>query len=339
MTLGNVTIIFANPWLLSLILLIPVFAVYLAWRGKSYEYPGLRYAYTPLTVSSSRSWKLRLRWLMPVLRSLAMALLIIAFARPQSGEASEVVERESLDIALALDISGSMSALDFEPLNRLEAAKEVITDFINRREDDRIGLVVFSRDAFIHSPLTIDHQALHFLVSEIRLASDLGIDDGTAMGMGLGSAANLLKDSPLESKVIVLLTDGVNTTGEIDPITAAAAAKALDIKIHTIAVGRPDAVGVGEAAAEGEGGPQEGYELDEETLRKIAEITGGMFFRATDGEELKRVYIEIDKLETSKIRVRSFTRFQELWGWLLFVGGGLLISEVILSHTVFRRIP
>ena len=339
MTLGNVTIIFANPWLLSLILLIPVFAAYLAWRGKSYEYPGLRYAYTPLTVSSSRSWKLRLRWLMPVLRSLAMALLIIAFARPQSGEASEVVERESLDIALALDISGSMSALDFEPLNRLEAAKEVITDFINRREDDRIGLVVFSRDAFIHSPLTIDHQALHFLVSEIRLASDLGIDDGTAMGMGLGSAANLLKDAPLESKVIVLLTDGVNTTGEIDPITAAAAAKALDIKVHTIAVGRPGAVGGGEAAAEGEGGPQEGYELDEETLRKIAEITGGMFFRATDGEELKRVYIEIDKLETSKIRVRSFTRFQELWGWLLFVGGGLLISEVILSHTVFRRIP
>ena len=337
MTLGNVTIIFANPWLLSLILLIPAFAVFLAWRGKSYEYPGLRYAYTPLTVSSSRSWKLRLRWLMPVLRSLAITLLIIAFARPQSGEASEVVERESLDIALALDISGSMSALDFEPLNRLEAAKEVITDFINRREDDRIGLVVFSRDAFIHSPLTIDHQALHFLVSEIRLASDLGIDDGTAMGMGLGSAANLLKDSPLKSKVIVLLTDGVNTTGQIDPITAAAAAKALDIKIHTIAVGRPGAVGVGEAAMEG--GPQEGYELDEETLRKIAEITGGMFFRATDGEELKRVYIEIDKLETSKIRVRSFTRFQELWGWLLFVGGGLLISEVILSHTVFRRIP
>ena len=337
MTLGNVTIIFANPWLLSLILLIPAFAVFLAWRGKSYEYPGLRYAYTPLTVSSSRSWKLRLRWLMPVLRSLAITLLIIAFARPQSGEASEVVERESLDIALALDISGSMSALDFEPLNRLEAAKEVITDFINRREDDRIGLVVFSRDAFIHSPLTIDHQALHFLVSEIRLASDLGIDDGTAMGMGLGSAANLLKDSPLESKVIVLLTDGVNTTGQIDPITAAAAAKALDIKIHTIAVGRPGAVGVGEAAMEG--GPQEGYELDEETLRKIAEITGGMFFRATDGDELKRVYIEIDKLETSKIRVRSFTRFQELWGWLLFVGGGLLISEVILSHTVFRRIP
>ena len=339
MMLGYETITFANPWLLSLILLIPVFAIYLAWRGRSYEYTGLRYAYNPLTASTSRSWKLRFRWSMSVLRLLAIALLIIAFARPQAGEASEVVERDSLDIALALDISGSMSALDFDPQNRLEAAKEVVTDFINRREDDRIGLVVFSRDAFIQSPLTIDHQALHFLVGEIRLAGDLGIDDGTAMGMGLGSAAKLLKDSPLKSKVIILLTDGVNTTGEIDPITAAAAAKALDIKVHTIAVGRPRSAGVAEAGEEGDGGPREGYELDEATLRKIAELTGGMFFRATDGDGLRRVYDEIDKLETSRIRVRSFTRFQELWGWLLFAGGALLISEVLLSHTVFRRIP
>ena len=339
MMLGNETITFANPWLLSLMLLIPVIAIYLAWRGRSYEHSGLRYAYNPLTVSSSRSWKLRLRWTMPVLRFLAIAFLIVAFARPQAGEASEVVERESLDIALALDISGSMSAVDFEPQNRLEAAKEVITDFINRREDDRIGLVVFARDAFIHSPLTIDHQALHFLVGEIGLAGDLGIDDGTAMGMGLGSAANLLKNSALESKVIVLLTDGVNTTGEIDPITAAAAAKALDMKIHTIAVGRPGAVGASGEALEGADGSQEGDELDEATLQKIAELTGGGFFRATDGDELKRVYDEIDKLETSKIRVRSFTRFQELWGWLLFAGGALLVFEVLLSHTVFRRIP
>ncbi len=339
MMLGYETITFANPWLLSLILLMPVFALYLAWRGRSYEYTGLRYAYNPLTASTYRSWKLRFRWLMPLLRFLAMALLIIAFARPQAGEASEVVERESLDIALALDISGSMSALDFDPQNRLEAAKEVITDFIKRRDDDRIGLVVFSRDAFIHSPLTIDHQALHFLVGEIRLAGDLGIDDGTAMGMGLGSAANLLKDSALESKVIVLLTDGVNTTGEIDPITAAAAAKALGIKVYTIAVGRPGAVGVAEEGLEGDGAPQEGSEVDEATLRQIAELTGGGFFRATDGDELRRVYDEIDKLETSKIRVRSFTRFQELWGWLLFAGGALLITEVLLSLTVFRRIP
>ena len=339
MILGFETITFANPWLLSIILLVPVFALYLAWRGKSYEYTGLRYAHNPLTASTSRSWKLRMRWSMPVLRFLAIALLIIAFARPQAGEASEVVERESLDIVLALDISGSMSALDFDPQNRLEVAKEVINDFINRREDDRIGLVVFARDAFINSPLTIDHNVLHFLVGEIRLAGDLGLNDGTAIGMGLGSAANLLKDSVLESKVIVLLTDGVNTTGEIDPITAAAAAKALDIKVYTIAVGRPGAVDVAAERPEADGAPQEGSGVDEATLQLIAELTGGGFFRATDGEELRRVYDEIDKLETSKIRVRSFSRFQELWGWLLFAGGALLTTEVLLSVTVFRRIP
>ena len=180
--------------------------------------------------------------LLTALRLAAVALVIVAAARPQSSEAYTIVRGEGVDIALALDISSSMNALDMGFQNRLEAAKIVVGEFITEREHDRVGLVVFARESFIQSPPTTDHDLLHLLLDDVELASNLPIEDGTAIGLGLASAGNMLKDSPNESRVVILLTDGNNNAGQIDPLTAAAALKALEIKAYTIGVGRPDVI-------------------------------------------------------------------------------------------------
>jgi Ca-activated chloride channel family protein len=301
---------------------------------------GLRYANVKLAANPTRSWRITLRPVLTGLRILAMALVVIAVARPQTGQAREIIKGEGVDITLALDISGSMASLDFEPQNRLEAAKDVIADFVQGRPYDPIGLVVFASDAFSQSPPTTDHNVLLRLLERSKLATDLGIDDGTAIGMGLANAGNMLKDLDAKSKVVILLTDGVNNAGQIDPLTAAEAAEALGIKVYTIGMGRPGQVPV--PVVDVFGREQITYQesqLDEATLQKIADITGGRYFRAEDTAGLKEIYHEIDSLEKSQVEVERFTRYQELMGWLLLPALSLFVSEAFLRKTLFRKLP
>jgi Ca-activated chloride channel family protein len=301
---------------------------------------GLRYADVKLVATSDRSWRVALRPLLNGVRIVALALIILAVARPQTGQAREIVKGEGVDIALALDISGSMASLDFEPQDRLEAAKRVISDFVQKRPYDQIGLVVFASNAFSQSPTTTDHNVLLRLLDRTELATDLGIDDGTAIGMGLANAGNMLKDSDAKSRVIILLTDGVNNAGEIDPLTAAEAAKALGIRVYTIGMGRTGQVPVPVVDLFGrERIVYQESALDEATLQEIASITDGQYYRAEDTAGLRQIYDEIDSLEKSQVEVERFTRYQELMGWLLIPALGLVVSEMVLRKTVFRKLP
>ena len=330
---------FATPWVLALLIAVPLLAA-LPWLISRWARPaGMRYADTSMAVGGGRSWRLTLRPLLFAIRLLALALAIVALARPQATEAREIVQGEGVDIALALDISGSMSSLDFEPKNRLEAAKTVISDFVEERQYDRLGLVVFASESFIQSPPTIDHAFFKTLLEEVKLATDLRIDDGTAIGHGLASAANMLKDSEAESRVIILLTDGANNTGFIDPGTAALAVKALGIKVYTIGAGRPGLVAVPQRTRFGVRIVRQQSDLDEETLQEIATTTGGRYFRAEDSEGLRRTYEEINQLEKSKIEVSQYTKYTELAGWLLGPAIALMLLELLARNTIFRRIP
>jgi Ca-activated chloride channel family protein len=280
------------------------------------------------------------RPLLTVLRLIIIALIILGLARPQIGNAREIVKGEGVDIALALDISGSMASLDFEPKDRLEAAKAVIGDFVKERQYDKIGLVVFASDAFSQSPPTTDHQVLRRLLDRSQLATDIGIEDGTAIGMGLANAANMLKDSDAKSKVIILLTDGVNNAGQIDPLTAAEAAKTLGIKVYTIGMGRPGQVPV--PVTDMFGRQSIAYQesaLDEDVLQEIAQNTGGKYYRAEDTAGLKQIYDEINNLEKSKIEIQRYTRYHELAIWVLLPALFIFLLEAVLRKTLFRRLP
>ena len=330
---------FVSPWLLSLLFLLPLLA---AWPmvTKQWRPSALRYADVRLVNKPIRSWRVYARPVLTLLRMLVIALVIVALARPQTGQAREIVTGEGVDIALALDISGSMASLDFEPQNRLEAAKGVIDDFVGKRPYDQIGLVVFASNAFNQSPPTVDHNVLLRLLNRTQLATELGIDDGTAIGMGLANAANMLKDSQADSKVVILLTDGVNNAGQIDPLTAAEAANSLDIKVYTIGMGRPGQVPV--PAVDVFGREQVVYQesaLDEETLREIARATGGRYYRAIDTTELQQIYDEINGLEQSQIEIESYTRYRELAGLLLVPALLIFLAELVLRRTVLRKLP
>jgi Ca-activated chloride channel family protein len=330
---------FVSPWLLSLLFLFPFLA---AWPmvTKQWRPSALRYADVRLVNKPIRSWRVHARPALTLLRMLVIALVIVALARPQTGQAREIFTGEGIDIALALDISGSMASLDFEPQNRLEAAKGVIDDFVGKRPYDQIGLVVFASNAFNQSPPTVDHNVLLRLLNRTQLATELGIDDGTAIGMGLANAANMLKDSQADSKVVILLTDGVNNAGQIDPLTAAEAANSLDIKVYTIGMGRPGQVLV--PAVDVFGREQVVYQesaLDEETLREIAQVTGGRYYRAIDTAELQQIYDEINSLEQSQIEMESYTRYRELAGLLLVPALLIFLAELVLSRTVLRKLP
>ena len=310
---------FESPWYLALLLLLPLLA---AWplALKNWAKPSaLRYADIKIPARAARrSWRVLASPLLTVLRLIIIALIILGLARPQFGNAREIVKGEGVDIALALDISGSMASLDFEPKDRLEAAKAVIGDFVKERQYDKIGLVVFASDAFSQSPTTTDHNVLRRLLDRSQLATDIGIEDGTAIGMGLANAANMLKDSDAKSKVIILLTDGVNNAGQIDPLTAAEAAKTLGIKVYTIGVGRPGQVPV--PVTDMFGQQKIAYQesaLDEGVLQEIAQSTGGKYYRAEDTAGLKQIYDEINNLEKSKIEIQRYTRYRELAVWVL----------------------
>ena len=331
---------FATPILLLLLPVVLALALRpLFRRGGAGRPAALRFASVAPARAGARGWRLRLLPLMPVLRWAALALLIIAAARPQTAESSEIVRGEGVDIALALDISGSMAAYDFAPSNRLEAAKEVIGDFIERRTHDRIGLAVFAEHSYIHSPPTVDHDALLFLLQDVELATRMNLKDGTAIGMGLASAANMLKDSEAKSNVVVLLTDGDNNKGEIDPMTAAAAAETLGIRVYTVGMGQPDGALTTVQSIMGTRVVVGRSNLDEETLRRIADATNGKYFLATDTESLRGIYDEINSLEKSEIEVSVFTQRDELAGWLLLPVSALILLELLARGLLFRPAP
>jgi Ca-activated chloride channel homolog len=330
--LNNVT--FAYPWILYFLILIPLMALWYWFRGRK-SLTSINYSSLNIFSGLKPTWRERLKYLPNVIRMLAVALLIIALARPQNFQSGENVYSEGIDIAMVLDISGSMLAEDLKP-NRLDAAKGVIDEFIQARTSDRIGLVVFARDAFTQCPLTIDYSVLRNLLSEIKSGM---IEDGTAIGNAIANGVNRLKDSKAKSKIMILLTDGVNNAGEVDPISAAQIAKTFNIRVYTIGVGTRGEAPYPVQTPFGIRYQMVPVEIDENVLKQIAETTNGEYFRATDTQKLKEIYNTIDKLEKTKLEITSYRNAKELfYPWL---GGGLLllILELGLSRTILRKLP
>ncbi len=282
------------------------------------------------------SLKVYLRHILFILEVIAIALLIIALARPQSTNNWENSTTKGIDIVLALDISGSMLAEDFKP-NRLEASKNVAIKFIQGRPNDKIGLVVYAGESFTQCPLTTDHATLINLFKGIKNGM---IEDGTTIGEGLATAISRLKESTAKSKVIILITDGVNTTGDISPMTAAEIARTYGIRVYTIGVGSK---GTAPYPATDMFGRkvyrQMDVEIDEETLQDIARLTGGKYYRATGNTKLKQVYKEIDKLEKSKIEIKEYSKKREEYLYIAIAGLILLLTGIFLKHVFFRSIP
>lgn len=325
---------FANPkYFLLLILLIPMIVWYILREKRSHadlQFPSLR-----VFKGIKHAGHIWMRHLLFALEVLAIVLLVIALARPQSSNNWQTYTSEGIDIVLALDISGSMLARDFTP-DRLEAAKQVATKFILERPQDKIGLVIFAGESFTQCPLTTDQAVLVNLLGEVKSGM---IEDGTALGLGLANAVNRLKDSPAKSKVVILLTDGVNNRGAIAPATAAELAKAFGIRVYTIGVGT-----YGEAPypVETPFGVQlqnVPVEIDEDVLQQIATLTGGKYFRATDNNKLQQIYSEIDQLEKSKIEVKHFSKKNEQYFIFGLLGMCLLIAQALLRYTLLRKIP
>lgn len=286
-------------------------------------------------IPGAKSWKVYLRHIPFVLRLVSVAVLIIILARPQSTDNWQSTSTEGIDIVLAMDISSSMLAQDLKP-NRLEASKDVAASFINGRPNDNIGLVVFAGESFTQCPLTTDHTVLLNLFKDIQPGI---IQDGTAIGLGLANAVSRIKDSQSKSKVIILLTDGMNNAGEIAPVTAAEIAKTFGIRVYTIGVGTKGMAPTPFQTPFGIQYQNMPVEIDEPTLKQISATTGGQYFRATDNTSLKDIYSEIDQMEKTKISVQEYSKKQEEyknWALLLFC---LLLVEILLRNTLLRNIP
>ncbi|MEA1885919.1 MAG: VWA domain-containing protein [Bacteroidota bacterium] len=323
---------FANPVYLWLLLLIPLLVVFYVLRQQKTA-PSFTFSSVKQLRNMPGSVRPYLRHILFAFRMVVIALLVIILARPQSTDYWEDVSTEGIDIVLAMDISSSMLARDFKP-DRLEAAKNVATEFISGRPYDRMGLVIFSGESFTQCPLTTDHAVLINLMREMQSGM---IEDGTAIGLGLATAVNRIKEAEAKSKVIILLTDGVNNRGEIAPVTAAEIAKTMGVRVYTIGVGSRGVAPYPVQTAAGIRYRNMQVEIDEEILREIASMTGGQYFRATDNESLDRIYEEIDKLEKSKINVQEFSRKREEYMPLAIIISALLLLEILLRYTVLRK--
>jgi len=322
---------FANKGFFWLLLLIPVMVGWYIWRQEKL-YGSLRVSAMPGFLKAGNRGYGVLRHYSIVLKSLALAALIVGLARPQSALSWQDTTTEGIDIVIATDISGSMLSEDLKP-NRLEAGKNIAIDFIKNRPDDRIGLVVFSGESFTQCPLTIDHDVLINLFKDINNGM---IEDGTAIGMGLATAVNRLKDSEAKSKVIILLTDGSNTTGSIPPATAAEIAKQMGVRVYTVGVGTKGFAPYPVRTPFGVQYQQVPVTIDEPTLSNIAKITGGQYFRATNNEKLKQIYQQIDKLEKAKIAVTQYHKKTERFLPFALLALVLLLLDFLLRNTFFK---
>ena len=315
----------ANPWLLlSLLAILPLVLVY--WKRRS----ALKFPSTGVVARLPKSGWTRYRHVPFILRCLAFAALAIALARPQAGNSNTQRTAEGLDIVMVLDTSGSMNLRDFtwgrEKPTRMAVVKRVISDFIKERTNDRIGMVVFGTEAFTQAPLTLDHEVLNRFIDIITVGM---AGEATAVGDGLAAAVNRLKSVEAKSKVVILLTDGGNNAGRVDPLAAAQAAATMGVKVYTIGVG---------SAPEGGGDPQ-AADVDEPTLREIAKATGGKYFLASNTEMLIKVYDTIDKLEKTKVQVESFANYEDLYTGLVVFAVACLLAELVLGLTRLRRLP
>jgi Ca-activated chloride channel family protein len=325
---------FADEYFLWGFILIPLlFTIYIFRQKKGYS--SLRLSTLNALAEAPRSWKNYLRHLPFIFRIFGISALILVMARPQSTSSWENVATEGIDIVLALDISGSMLAEDFKP-NRLEASKDVAMEFIAGRPDDRMGLVVFSAESFTQCPLTTDHAVLMNLFQDIKSGM---IKDGTAIGLGLANAVSRLKDSKAKSKVVILLTDGVNNQGEIAPITAAEIAQTFNIRVYTVGVGTIGTAPYPFKTAFGVQYQNIEVKIDEGVLQEIANMTDGRYFRATNNQKLKEIYQQIDELEKSKIEVREFSRKTEEYLLWALIAGLFLLFEAVLRVTFFKNNP
>lgn len=327
---------FADPYILYLLMIIPVL-VYFHFNRRKPRSATLQYSDLKIVKSVGKSRWSRYRHFLFGLRMLAFILFIIAMARPQSGSKEEEITTEGIDIILALDISGSMRAEDFKPKNRLEVAKLVAKDFVESRTNDRIGMVVFAGESYTQCPLTMDYGVLLNFIEAVEIGM---VADGTAIGMALANAVNRLRDSKAKSKVIILLTDGRNNAGELHPLTAAQIAEAMGVRIYTVGAGsRGTALYPIDDPILGKRYQRMKVEIDEELLQRIAQMTGGKYFRAVDRKSLEDVFLEIGELEKTKIEVKEFTRYQELF--LIYLALGLILFgiEIVLANTKFRKIP
>ncbi len=328
-------ILFAHPSVLYLLLLLPLLVGWYAWRMNRQQ-PALALPDTGGLRKAGANWRTRTRHLLFALRLVSLSAFLVALARPQVEEKDTRQETYGIDIVLALDVSPSMLARDFSP-NRLEAAREVALRFIKNRPSDRIGLVVFSGEAFTQCPVTIDHRVLSEQLKTVQAGK---LESGTAIGSGLGTAVNRLKDSKAASKVIILLTDGVNNTGSTDPRMAADLAASFGIRVHTIGVGSRGTalspVGIypnGQYIFE-----RVPVEIDEELLKDIAAKTGGQYYRATGNTSLQEIYDTIDQMERTRIEMSVIPRKRDLFFPLLLIGAAAMLLEFLFRKTLYRTI-
>jgi len=332
---------FGHPYLLLLLALLPP----LAWmKGRRGQPPAFLYSSVRLVSGLSRFTRSRAGQFLAALRWVALALFIIALAQPRFTKSETKVTASGVDIAVAIDLSGSMASMDFEVdhtrLNRLAMAKTVLKKFIDKRPNDRIGLVAFATEAFIAAPLTLDHDFLNQNLERLEIGT---IDESqTAIGSALSIALNRLRELKSKSKIVILMTDGQNNAGKVAPLTVAEAAQTLGVKVYTIGVGMRGMAPMPKGRNPFTG--QMMYEpmpvdIDEDTLQKIAQMTGGKYYRADNAEKFQAIYAEIDKLETTEAEIKKYSHHRELSGWFISPGLGLLLLEILFRHTFLRRLP
>jgi Ca-activated chloride channel homolog len=329
---------FANPEYLWLLAVLPLLLI---WRGRRGPLPAIEYPSLALLREVARRTRNRLGSVLAGLPLLALALLIVAVARPQQGQSNATVHASGVDIMMLLDVSGSMQSLDFKldgvPSSRVDVVKSVVRKFIQARPDDRIGLTIFAGLPYLVSPVTLDHAWLLGNLDRVHIGD---IEDGTAIGSALAAGLNRLRNQTAKSKLIILMTDGQNNSGQITPLTAAEAAKALGVKVYTIGIGVRGEAPIPVTDAFGRKRiVMEKVDVDEDTLKRIATTTGARFYRATDTGSLNRIYDEIDKLEKTSFSVHSFERWEELFDWPALAALAVLGLSLLSQFTLRRRIP
>jgi Ca-activated chloride channel homolog len=329
---------FLQPEWLWLFALLPIVLI---WRGRRGPVAAIEYSDVSLAREVARRGRSRIGFLLWLLPILAAALMIVGLARPQRAHGRTLITANGIDIVLGLDVSGSMQALDFQidhqRVNRIEVVKSVVSKFIDERQDDRIGIIAFAGTPYLVSPITLDHDWLQQNLERVAVGN---VDDGTAIGSALAASVNRLRLTQAKSKVVILLTDGVNNTGKISPLAAAEAAKAMGIKVYTIGVGvRGDAPIPVRDAAGNRRLVMAKVDVDEKTLQAVADETGGKFYRATDTDSLQRIYEQINRLEKSAQTVQKFEHTEELYPYALIPALGILGLALLLQQTRLRRLP